>query len=227
MQTVPGWARACSRAAMLTPSPKISSGSTTTSPRLIPILNSRRRGRSWLINGARGTLHLDGAAQRVYHAGKVRQQAVTCGAHNPPAMPRDQRVDNCTEPTERPMCGVLVLTHQAAEPDHVDMQDGCELPLPQGGFPWGIRRVIEQCAHRDAFDLTADDAHYTRSRVSLTTVVYDEGRLLHFAQVLRRAHRAGFPSARNHGAGRRDAAFHRRLRPRRLFHRWKTGPGQN
>jgi len=43
MQTVPGWASASSRAAMLTPSPKMSSPSMITSPRLTPIRSSRRR----------------------------------------------------------------------------------------------------------------------------------------------------------------------------------------
>src|SRR5437763_1016464 len=43
MQTVPGWAIASSRAAMLTPSPKILLPSTITSPRLTPIRNSSLR----------------------------------------------------------------------------------------------------------------------------------------------------------------------------------------
>ncbi len=56
-------------------------------PQLEPAL-----GRNGVIDGARGTLHLDGAVQRIDDARKIRQQAVTGRADDPAAVRRDQRV---------------------------------------------------------------------------------------------------------------------------------------
>ncbi len=84
-------------------------------------------GRDRVVDGARRALHLDGAAERIDDARKIRQQAVAGGADDPPPMRRDQRVDGAAELAERPMRAGLVLAHQTAEPDHVRMQNGGEL----------------------------------------------------------------------------------------------------
>ena len=51
-------------------------------------------GRDRVVDRTRGPLHFDGAVQRVDDARKIRQQAVACGADDPSAMRRDQRVDS-------------------------------------------------------------------------------------------------------------------------------------
>src|SRR6516165_2097535 len=76
-------------------------------------------------------------------------------------MRRDQRVDGAAEFAKRPMGACLILAHQAAETDHIGMQNSGKLPLPRGRFPRRVSRVIEQSAHRGAFDLAADCEHHT------------------------------------------------------------------
>ena len=90
-------------------------------------------GRDRIVDGARRPLHLDGAAQRVDDARKIRQQAVACGADDPSAMGRDQRIDGAAELAERSMRAGLILAHQAAETDHIRMQNGGEFPFPRAG----------------------------------------------------------------------------------------------
>ena len=112
-------------------------------PQLEPAL-----GRDRVVDGARGALHLDGAAQRVDDARKIRQYTVACRPDDPPAMRRDQRVDGGAELVQGLMRAGLILAHQTAEPDHIRMQYGRELSLPGGRFPRRTRRVIEHGAHR-------------------------------------------------------------------------------
>src|SRR5467141_4783233 len=100
--------------------------------------------RDGVVHCTRRSLHLESATERVDDARKIRQQAVTCGADDPSAMRRDQRVDGAAELAERSMRAGLILAHQAAEPDHIRMQNGREFPFPRGSFPWRMRRVIEQ-----------------------------------------------------------------------------------
>ncbi len=134
---------------MLTPSPKMSSPSTMTSPRLTPDPQFETTfGRERVVDRSRGPLHLDGTVQRVYDTRKVRQEAVAGGADDPPAMRRDQRVDRAAQLAERSMRAGLILAHQPAETGHIRMQDGGEFPLPRGNFLRRTRRVIEQGAHR-------------------------------------------------------------------------------
>src|SRR6516164_5351230 len=148
MQTVPGWASDSSRAAIFTPSPKISSPSTITSPRLTPIRSSRRRsgGSGSLI--ARGPLHFDGAVQRIDDARKIRQQAVTGRADDPSAVRSDQRVDGAAQFTQGLVGTRLVFAHQPAETGYIRVQNCGELPLPRSSFFRRTRRVIEQGSHR-------------------------------------------------------------------------------
>ena len=53
--------------------------------------------RDRIIDSTRRSLHLDGAAQRIDYARKIRQQAVARRAYDPPAMFRDQRVDSAAQ----------------------------------------------------------------------------------------------------------------------------------
>jgi hypothetical protein len=87
-----------------------------------------------VVDGVRRPLHLDGAAQRVDDTCKIRQQAVSGGADDSPPMRCDQRVDGAAQLPERSMRAGLVLAHQPAEPDHIRMQNGGELPLLEVGF---------------------------------------------------------------------------------------------
>ena len=89
-------------------------------------------GRDRVVDGTRRSLHLEGAVQRVDDARKIRQKAVACGADDPSAVRRYQRVDSAAEPSERLMRTRFVLAHQAAETDHIGMQNGGEFPLPGG-----------------------------------------------------------------------------------------------
>src|SRR5438105_2871514 len=148
MQTVPGWAIASSRAAMLTPSPKILLPSTITSPRLTPIRNSSLRSGGIASLIARAARCISSAQFSVDDAREIRQQAIPCRADDPTAMRDDQRVDGAAELAQRLMRARLILAHQAAEPHHIRMQNGGEFPIPRGGCARRRRRVIEQGAHR-------------------------------------------------------------------------------
>ncbi len=79
-QMPPGSARPSSRAAILTPSPKMSPSSTMMSPRWMPMRNSMRLS-GWHGGVPLGHRRLDlgRAAQRVDDAGELDQQAVAGG----------------------------------------------------------------------------------------------------------------------------------------------------
>ena len=46
----------------------------------------------------------------------------------------DQRINSAAELTERTMRACLILAHQAAEADHIRVQNSGEFPLPGAGF---------------------------------------------------------------------------------------------
>ena len=96
--------------------------------------------RDGVVEGARSSLHLDGAVQRIDDAGEIRQQAVARRADDPPVMRRNQRVDGAAELAQRLMGACFILAHQPAETDHIRMQDGGQFPLP--------RTVFEDFGHR-------------------------------------------------------------------------------
>ena len=79
-QIPPGSAMPSSRAATLTPSPKMSPSSTTMSPWLMPMRNSMRRSAATsALRSAISRLHRDGAAHRVDDAGELDQHPVAGG----------------------------------------------------------------------------------------------------------------------------------------------------
>src|SRR6516165_4070451 len=90
----PGSAKPSRRAAMLTPSPKISSPSAMMSPRLIPTRNSIRS--SGGIAELRSTippLHFDGAAHGINHPRELDQHPVAGGLDHPAVMFGDLGID--------------------------------------------------------------------------------------------------------------------------------------
>ena len=55
-------------------------------------------------------------------------------ADDPSAVGGDQRVDGAAKVTERSMRARFVLAHQAAETDHIRMQNGGKFPVPTTEF---------------------------------------------------------------------------------------------
>ena len=130
-------------------------------------------GRHRVVDGTRCPLHLEGAVQRVDDARKIRQQAVACGADDPSAMRRDQRVDSAAEPSECLMRTRLILAHQAAEADHIRMQNGGEFPLPGRELPPDLEaRTSRSAGVANRFDLAVD-----RSALYSSAALAGHGRL--------------------------------------------------
>src|SRR3984957_6981298 len=96
-QILPGSARASRRAAMLTPSPKMSPSSMMMSPILMPTRKldapfCRCRG----VAGDHLPLHLDRTAHRVDDAGELDKKAVAGGFDNATPMLGDFAIDEFT-----------------------------------------------------------------------------------------------------------------------------------
>jgi hypothetical protein len=104
--------------------------------------------RDRVVDRAQRPLHLERAVQCIDDTGEIRQQAVARRADDSPAMRCDQRVDSVAQLTESSMRARLILAHEAAETDHIGMQNGGEFPFPRGRFHRRMRRDIEQGAHR-------------------------------------------------------------------------------
>ena len=85
----------------------------------------------------------EGAVQRVDDARKIRQQAVARGADDPSALCRYQRVDCAAKTTKSLMRARFILAHQAAESDHIGVQNGGKFPLPRGTFLRRSRRDMQ------------------------------------------------------------------------------------
>jgi hypothetical protein len=81
----PGSAMPSSLAAMLTPSPRMSSPSIRMSPRLIPIP------RDTLVPLGHHRLHSYRTFDRIDHRGKLKQQTVSCGRYDRHALPPVRR----------------------------------------------------------------------------------------------------------------------------------------
>src|SRR5689334_1686673 len=111
---------------MLAPSPKISSGSTITSPRLTPI---RKRMRfSWGVSALQSITarwELDGTADGIHNAVKRDQHAVAGILYDAPAVLLELRIDhlaeNPLEPFVRPL---LVHSHLPAISRDIDGENG-------------------------------------------------------------------------------------------------------
>src|SRR5271166_6530266 len=130
-QIPPGSARASSRAATLTPSPKMSPSSLMMSPRLIPTRNSMRRsGATPELRPANLALDLDGAAHRIDDAGELGQQAVTRGLDDASVVLGNLGIDEFAAMCLQPGKGALLVgTHEPAVAGDIDGQDGRQPPL--------------------------------------------------------------------------------------------------
>ena len=129
MQTPPGSAMPSRRAAILTPSPKISLSSMMMSPTWMPMRNSIRlvlRHVGILLGHA--ALDLDGASHRIDGAGELDQHAVAGGLDDASAMLGDggieKRLSGGLQAGQR---AFFVHTHQAAVSGDIRRQN-CRKP---------------------------------------------------------------------------------------------------
>ena len=90
MQTVPGWASASRRDVDAVAEDVVAVDDDVAEIDADPQLETAVD-LDWIIRRTDCLLHLDRTAQRVDNARKIRQQAVACGADDPPAVFRDQR----------------------------------------------------------------------------------------------------------------------------------------
>src|SRR5215468_6839467 len=118
-QIPPGSASASKRAAMFTPSPKMSYSSAITSPRLMPI-----RVRHFRFAVDHSALDLHSAAHGVHNTRKLRQEAIASVLHNPATVLLDLRIDKLPEVClEALVRALLVRPHQARIARHIGGED--------------------------------------------------------------------------------------------------------
>src|SRR6188472_323444 len=124
-QIPPGSANVCKRAAMFTPSPKISSSSMMMSPTLMPIRKSRRRSAAVPALRLAISLKVDRATNGIDNARKFDQQAVAGRFDDPPVKFRDLGIEQLPsvrlQRGERP---ALVASHQTRVTDNVGRHNG-------------------------------------------------------------------------------------------------------
>src|SRR6516164_5555680 len=129
-QIPPGSASASSRAAMLTPSPKMSPSSIMMSPTLMPMRNSMRCWRYGGVAGDHLPLHLDRTAHRVDDAGELGKEAVAGGFDDATPMLGDFGVAEFT--ANRTQCrerALFVLAHQPRIAGDIHRQNGRQSSL--------------------------------------------------------------------------------------------------
>ena len=126
-QIPPGSASSCTRAATFSPSPYTRAPSYMTSPKLTPMRKCiwRDGGTVDIALGHR-TLDGDGAFDRLHDAPELRENAVTGGVLDAPAVRFDHGQDDGLMSLEGRDGGGLVLGHQAAIPGDICRQDGGE-----------------------------------------------------------------------------------------------------
>ena len=168
------------RAATLTPSPKMSSPSTMTSPRLTPMRNSMRRSsRNIGVALAHVALDLGGAGDRIHDARELDQHAVAGELDDAPPMLGDLGVDQLLAMRlERRERGGLVDAHEAAVADHIGGQNS-----GQTAFHAHLPRKTTQTMtlHADGRLPVSNDlwraGSVTRRRVAVATFLAAYGRL--------------------------------------------------
>ena len=112
-----------SRAAMLTPSPKMSSPSMTMSPRLMPMRNSNG-GSAARLRSRHRALDRDGALDRVDDAAELDQRAIAHHLDDAAVARRDGRVERLApDLPQRGERAGLVGAHHAAVADDVGGED--------------------------------------------------------------------------------------------------------
>src|SRR5215469_15350196 len=137
MQIPPGSASASRRAAMLTPSPKMSPSSMMMSLTLTPMRNSIRRHGG--IAGGHFALQLDGTAHGVNHTGEFNKEAVAGGFDDATAVLGDLGVAQLSE--DRAQCrerALLIFAHQPRIASNINSEDRCQPALdPLSAHPAG------------------------------------------------------------------------------------------
>src|SRR5215469_6831002 len=111
MQMPPGSAMLSSRAATLTPSPRMSLPSIRMSPRLIPILNNIRRSEG--TPSLRSAIAACTAFDCIDHREKLQQHPVSVGLDDATAMLGQQRIGDGAVFAERASGTDLINAHQA------------------------------------------------------------------------------------------------------------------
>ena len=120
MQMPPGSAMPSSRAATLTPSPRMSSPSIRMSPRLIPILKQHTPVlRDTFVPLGHHRLHSHRALDRIDHRGKLKQHAVPRGLHEATAVLRHEGIGNLAVFAEGAGGADLVEAHEPRVARHV------------------------------------------------------------------------------------------------------------
>ena len=129
--TPPGSHSCSNRAATLTPSPRISAPSATTSPRFIPIRSTRRSsGGVGRLPLDHGLLQRDGAQHGVDHGAELDESAIAGRLHQSATMSGQKWVDDVTaQAFERAERARLVAPDQPRVADHVRAQDGGQAAL--------------------------------------------------------------------------------------------------
>src|SRR5258705_3518280 len=143
MQTPPGSAIPSRRAAMLTPSPKISLPSTMMSPTWMPMRNSIRStcGRSILLSHT--ALDLNGAAHRIYDTSELSEHAIARVLDDLATMFADLGISESNQTLPQPdVCPFLVQAGQATISSHISRKDSCKPPfnaiVGQNGLPRSV-----------------------------------------------------------------------------------------
>jgi hypothetical protein len=127
----PGTAMLSSRAAILTPSPKISLSSMMTSPRWMPMRNSIRLAWGYLrVLVGHAALNVDGASRCINGTGKFDQHTVASGLDDATAMCGDCGVEKrFSESLQLRQRAFLVGADQAAITGDIRRQDSRQSPL--------------------------------------------------------------------------------------------------
>src|SRR5215467_12124966 len=105
----PGSARASSRAATFTPSPKMSPSSTTMSPTLMPMRNSIRLSLGTVVLRSAIPACTCRAMQSIHHAAELDEQAVSCRLDEPTVVRGDCRIEQLGPDRLEPCEGAALI----------------------------------------------------------------------------------------------------------------------
>src|SRR5216683_1843764 len=227
---------------MLMPSPKMSSPSTMTSPRLTPIRSSRRRSGaigSLTARDARciSTAQLSASTTLEKSASKLSPAVPTilppCAAISGSTAPRSSPSARCVPASSSPIRRLKPTTSACRMAASFRFRE-----LGSRISAIGLQRMsrILKLAHiADAFDPTADNAHSTLhldcdQKVRRRSCAREKGHVGGLSISAEALRGAPWVLVRNgpctYRAERRTQALDQRLRPGRLLHRRETSSGQ-
>src|SRR5262249_52312549 len=134
-----------SRAATLTPSPKMSPSSTTMSPMLMPMRNSMRlSGGTPVLRPGHLALNVDGTAQRIDNTAEFDEQPVAGGFDEPAPVLGDCGIEElAAQPSETSEGAALVGADQPRIARHIGREDRREAAgLAHSGSPTRLRASL-------------------------------------------------------------------------------------